>query len=250
MTELQDRVALVTGASRNIGRSIALALAEGGAAVIVNARSSREEAQSVVAEITAKGGKAAALLADVAAEGDVATMVEETVRRFGGIDMLVNNAAIRHEAPIEEIDLARWRQTMAAILDSAFICIKACLPYLKASRAGAIINMGGLTSHSGAKMRPHVIAAKSGIIGLTRALAHDLAEHRITVNCVSPGLVETVRGGSSSGSAHHHAGRTFLLGRRTPPEEVAAMVRHLCGPQARFITGQVIHVNGGAYLGG
>jgi len=250
MSELKDRVALVTGASRNIGRSIALALAEGGASVIVNARSSHEEALSVVREIAAKGGRAAALLADVTEEGDVAAMVEEAIRRFGGIDILVNNAAIRHEAPLEEIDLARWRRTMAAILDSAFICIKACLPHLKASAAGTVINMGGLTSHTGAKMRPHVIAAKSGMIGLTRALAHDLAEHRITVNCVAPGLVETVRGGSSSGSAHHHAGRVFLLGRRTPQEEVAAMVRHLCGPHARFITGQVIHVNGGAFLGG
>ena len=175
-------------------------------------------------------------------------MVNETAARFGGIDILVNNAAIRHEAAIDALDYARWRAALATMLDGPFLCIKACLPHLRASPAGSIVNMGGMTARAGAKMRAHVIAAKAGLEGLTRALALELAEHDITVNCVSPGFIDTVRDAASS--AAHRAGRALVLGRLGPPAEVAAMVRHLAGPHARFITGQVIHVNGGNYLGG
>jgi 3-oxoacyl-[acyl-carrier protein] reductase len=250
MTELEGRVALVTGAARNIGRAIALAFAEAGAAVAINTRSSRAEADGVAASITASGGRAAVVAADVASEAQVARMVAEVAARFGGIDILVNNAAIRHEAAIDALDAARWREALATMLDGPFFCIKACLPYLRASTAAAVINMGGMTAHSGAKLRAHVIAAKAGLEGLTRALALELAENGITVNCVAPGLIDTVRDTSSAGSASHRAGRVLPLGRLAPPAEVAAMVRHLAGPQARFITGQVIHVNGGNYLGG
>ena len=250
MKELEGRVALVTGASRNIGRAIALALAEAGAAVSINTRSSRAEAEGVAAAITASGGRAAVSVADVADQAQVARMVAETAARFGGIDILVNNAAIRYEAAIDALDAARWREALATMLDGPFFCIKACLPHLRASTAAAIINMGGMTAHSGAKLRAHVIAAKAGLAGLTRALALELAENGITVNCVAPGLIDTVREPSSAGSAAHRAGRVLPLGRLAPPDEVAAMVRHLAGPHARFITGQVIHVNGGNYLGG
>jgi 3-oxoacyl-[acyl-carrier protein] reductase len=248
MGELAGRVALITGASRNIGRAIALALAEAGAAIAINTRSSRADAEAVAAEIVAAGGRASVSLADVAIEADVGRMVDETAARFGGIDILVNNAAIRHEAPIDALDAARWRAALATMLDGPFFCIKACLPHLRASTAGAVINMGGMTAQAGAKRRAHVVAAKAGVEGLTRALALELAENGITVNCVSPGLIDTVRDAASSAS--HRAGRALVLGRLGPPEEVAAMVRHLAGPQARFITGQVIHVNGGNYLGG
>jgi 3-oxoacyl-[acyl-carrier protein] reductase len=250
MAELAGRVALVTGAARNIGRAIALALAEAGAAVAINTRTSLAAAEDVAATIVAAGGGAAVMVADVASEAEVARMVGETASRFGGIDILVNNAAIRHEAAIDALDLARWRAALATMLDGPFICIKACLPHLRASAAGAVINMGGMTAQSGAKMRAHVIAAKAGLEGLTRALALELAESGITVNCVAPGLIDTVREASGAGTASHRAGRTLPLGRLAPPGEVAAMVRHLAGPQARFITGQVIHVNGGNYLGG
>jgi 3-oxoacyl-[acyl-carrier protein] reductase len=250
MPELEGRVALVTGASRNIGRSIASALAAGGAAIAVNARSSAAEAQACADAIAASGGRAAVLLADVTDPAQVARLVAETVQRFGGIDILINNAGIRHEQAIDALEFTEWRRTLATILDAAFLCAKAALPFLRASEAGTIVNIGGMTAQAGAKMRCHVVAAKAGIEGLTRALALELADDRITVNCVAPGLIDTVRVGSSAGSADHHAGRTYPLGRRAPPEEVAAMVRHLCGPQARFITGQIIHVNGGTYLGG
>jgi 3-oxoacyl-[acyl-carrier protein] reductase len=247
--ELSGRVALVTGAGRNIGRSIALALANAGAAIVLNARTSGPEIDAVAAEIERRGGKALAWLADVKDETAVTAMVEAAHARFGRIDILVNNAAVRREAAFETLDVAEWRETLAIILDGAFITTKACLPYLKASGAGAIINIGGLTGHTGAKRRPHVVTAKAGLVGLTKALAHDLAEHAITVNCVVPGLIDTVRVGSTSGMPAHHATSKTLLGRLGKPDEIAAAVCYLAGPGARFVTGQSLHVNGGVYLG-
>ena len=245
--ELDGRVALVTGAARNIGRAIALALADAGAAVIVNARTSRDAALEVAREIEKRGGKAMPHLADVTDEESVAAMVAAGLERFGRLDVLVNNAAVRDVVSIDDIDLATWRRITGIILDGAFICTKACLPSLRRSGAGAIVNIGGLSGHTGAAGRPHVIAAKLGLVGLTRGLAHDLAPDAITVNCVVPGLIETQRNASSGAkSAHSHEN---LLGRRGTPEEVAAAVRFLAGPNGRYVTGQEWHVNGGAYLG-
>ena len=248
--ELQGRVALVTGAGRNIGRAIALELAAAGAAVGVNGRSSRAESDSVAAEIAGSGGDALVALADVTDAAAVQTMVEAVMGRFGGIDILVNNAAVRREVPFGDLDYAAWREVLAVCLDGAFHCAKACLAPLKASGAGAIINIGGLTGSTGASHRAHVVTAKAGLIGLTRALAHELASDGITVNCIAPGLIATERKASSTtGDPLHHATHTTLLGRRGLPSEVAATVRWLAGPSGRFVTGQVIHVNGGAYLG-
>jgi 3-oxoacyl-[acyl-carrier protein] reductase len=245
--ELEGRVALVTGSARNIGRAIALELARDGAAVLVNARQARADAQAVADEIVAAGGRAMVHLADVTDEAAVAAMAAEATRAFGRLDILVNNAAVRDVSSIDDIDFARWRRVTGIILDGAFLCAKACLPALRASGQGAIVNIGGMSGHTGAAGRPHVVAAKLGLVGLTRALAHDLASDGITVNCVVPGLIETERaGGSSARSAHH---RETLLGHRGSPADVAAAVRFLCGPGARFVTGQEWHVNGGAYLG-
>jgi 3-oxoacyl-[acyl-carrier protein] reductase len=244
--ELEGRVALVTGASRNIGRAIALALAEAGAAVVVNARASREEADAVAGEIARAGGKALAHIADVTDERAVGAMAKAATERFGRLDILVNNAAVRDVKPIDAIDLAEWRRVTGIILDGAFVCVKACLPSLRASGAGAIVNIGGMSGHTGAAGRPHVVAAKLGLVGLTRALAHDLAPDNITVNCVVPGLIETKRTASSGKTAHLHE---TLLGRRGAPEDIAGVVRFLAGPSGRYVTGQEWHVNGGAYLG-
>ena len=243
--ELEGRVAIVTGAGRNIGRVMALELARAGAAVVVNARTSRAEAEAVVNEITAAGGRATAVLADVVDPNAVDALIGAAVRQFGGIDILVNSAAVRRETAFEDLSFTEWREVLSIILDGAFLTAHAALPHLKKSGQGVLINIGGLSAHTGASGRAHVIAAKAGLAGFTRALAHDLAGEGITVNCVSPGMIDTQRAG---GEPSHHAGKLPPVGRRGTPEEVALLVRYLCGPAARYITGQTVHVNGGAFM--
>ena len=247
--ELAGKVAVVTGAGRNIGRAIALALADAGAAVVVNVRANRAEADSVVAAVEAAGGRAATHIGDVA-EAETAVGLAEMARtRFGRIDVLVNNAALRGEKAIDQMSYAEWRAVLGVTLDGAFHCTQACLPALKQSGGGAIINIGGMSAHIGAKHRAHVMTAKAGLIGFTRALAHDLADDGITANCVVPGAIDTTRPSSASRPAHHLTHGT-ITGARGRSEDVAAMVRLLAGPGGRFVTGQAIHVNGGGFLGG
>jgi 3-oxoacyl-[acyl-carrier protein] reductase len=246
--ELAGRVALVTGAGRNIGRAIALALADAGAAVVINARSNLREAEAVAGEIERAGGKAFAVTADVVDAAAVQKMVDAAAARFGRIDILVNNAAVRAEQPLETMTLADWRAVTGIILDGAFNCVKACLPHLKRSGAGVIVNIGGLSSHTGAARRPHVVTAKAGLLGFTRALAHELAPDKIRVNTVTPGVMAQARPAGQPEPQHHAIVRS-LVGRRGEPADIAAAVRFLCGPQASFITGQNIHVNGGMFLG-
>ncbi len=249
--ELSGRVALVTGAARNIGRAIALALAQGGADVAVHTRSALHEAEETARLVRELGVRAVVVSGDLADPTQADAAVAAAVAALGGLDILVNNAALRREGRIETIDYAAWREIMGATLDGAFLATRAAMPHILA-RAGAgggrIVNIGGMTGHSGAPERVHVVTAKAGLVGLTKALAHDLAPHGITANCVVPGMIDTVRGGSNPAQAVHHADRKILLGRRGRPDEVAGMVRHLCGPTAGFITGQAIHVNGGTYL--
>lgn len=247
MSDLAGRVAIVTGSARNIGRAIALDLAAAGAAVLIHARSSAAEAQAVAGEITASGGRAAVQLGDVTDPGEAAGIAQAARAAFGRIDILVNNAAVRHEAAFADLSYEDWRSVLATILDGAFLMAQACLADLTASGHGAIVNIGGLTGHTGAAQRAHVVTGKAGLVGLTKALAHDLAPG-VTVNCVAPGWIDTVRGGSAAAKPAHHASRDPLAGRRGKPAEVAAAVRYLCGPEARFVTGQTLHVNGGLYL--
>jgi len=246
--ELSGKVAIVTGAGRNIGRAIALALADAGASIIVNARANRAEADAVAHEIVAMGGKALIHIGDVADAKAVQAMADAAVNGFGRIDILINNAALRREKPFAEMDYAEWRAILDVTLDGTFHCTKACLPALRKSGAGRIVNIGGLSAHTGAKNRAHVVTAKAGIVGLTRALANDLAADGITVNCVVPGLIGAPRPKDKPEPAHHLTHQT-ITGERGKPEDVAAAVRFLCGPGARYITGQAIHANGGAYLG-
>src|ERR1035437_6692362 len=230
--ELAGKVAIVTGAGRNIGRAIARQLAAAGASVVVNARSNQAEADAVVREIEAAG---------------VEAMAQAALKRFGRIDILVNNASLRREKPIDQMSYADWREVMGATLDSAFHGVKACLPAMK-KNGGTIINIGGMSAHIGSKGRAHVMTAKAALVGFSRALAHDLAADRITANCVVPGAIDTTRPGSSPNPAHHLTHGT-ITGERGKPDDVAAMVRFLCGPGGRYVTGQTIHVSGGAFLG-
>jgi len=243
--ELEGRVALVTGAAKNIGRAIAIALAAGGAKVMVSARSDQAGLDGAIDAIRAAGGEAATHLADVTSESSVAALAAATAARFGRLDILVNNAAIRNEKPFRDLTLADFRAVTSVALEGPFLLSQAVLPALEASDAAAIINIGGLTAYTGARDRAHVIAAKAGLDGLTKAMAHDLADLGVTVNLVSPGLIETLRTGQQPG---HHATRRTLLGRLGTPDDVAGMVRWLAGPQARYVTGQTLHANGGVYL--
>ena len=244
--ELAGRVAVVTGSGRNIGRAIARGLASGGAAVMVNARQSAREAEAVAEDIRRMGGRAAVAMADVGDPAAAAGLIAAAVEQFGRLDILVNNASVRREVDFASLEYAQWRETLATTLDGAYLCSRAALPHLVAAGAAAIVNIGGLSSHTGAAGRAHVIAAKAGLAGLTRALAHDLAPQAVTVNCVAPGMIDTARTGAQPA---HHAGRTPPVGRRGTPEEIASLVRFLCGPDARYITGQTIHANGGLFMG-
>ena len=244
--ELAGKVALVTGGARNIGRAIARALAAGGASVMVNAKTSRAEAEKTVAMI---GGDQAALqIADVTKPDEVQRLVDATLNRFGRIDFLVNNAAVRYETAFADMSYDEWRNVLSIVLDGAFLCAKAVMPHLVKAGGGTIVNIGGQTGHKGAAERAHVITAKAGLAGMTKALAMDLAPHRITVNCVVPGTIDSQRGLPGVPDRPAHRMTVPPIGRRGEPEEIAAMVRMLCGPDARYITGQAIHVNGGGYL--
>lgn len=239
--ELGGKVALVTGASRNIGRSIALSLAAGGAAVAVNARTAKEDADKVVKEIRAAGGQAEAYLADIVDPKAVNAMVEGVVKRFGRLDFLVLNASVRKETPFIDMSFDEWRSLLSITLDGSFHCVKACLPHLIKAGGGSIVTLGGMTALSGAKKRVHGSVGKFGLYGMTRALAKELGEHKIRLNCVAPGQMNTTRA----------PGRTapdvtnVPLGRRVEPEEIASTVRFLCAPGAAMISGQLIYVDGG-----
>lgn len=245
--DLTGRVALITGGSRGLGLQIAEALGEFGATVVLAART-QAELDEAVAHLAGQGVRAHAIAVDLSQPDAAAALADEALARAGRIDILVNNAALRRETRFEDLDLAEWREVLGVILDGAFICAKAALPWLRESGGGSIINLGGMSAHAGTTDRAHVVAAKSGVIGLTRALAHDLAPYSITANCVVPGLIETVRTRSGHGSKSLEAARVPLAGRKGRPDEVASMVRYLAGPQARYVTGQTIHINGGAFL--
>lgn len=215
---------------------------------MVNALRSRSDLGETVRQVEAAGGTAGSFVADVTDAGSVAAMVAATVNRFGRIDALVNNAAVRTEQEFVEMSFADWRHILSVILDGAFLCSQACVPHLARAGGGTIVNIGGETGHRGAAARAHVVTAKAGLAGMTKALALDLAPQRITVNCVVPGRIDTVRSEAEAIAHPVHRSAVPPIGRRGLPEEVAAMVRMLCGPDARYITGQAIHVNGGGFM--
>jgi 3-oxoacyl-[acyl-carrier protein] reductase len=246
--ELEGRVALVTGAVRRIGRAIVLALAGDGAAVVINTRRSQAEADAVAAEIEAQGGRALVHLADITDEAAVQAMVDAALARFGRLDILINNAADRQQTPLTEISLAEWRRITGIIVDGAFLCARACLPHMVAAGGGTLINIGGVSAHTGAHDRAHVIAAKAALVGLTKAIAVEFADRGVIANCVVPGKIGGARSRTSGETPAMAGGAAPIVGRDGTPEEVAAVVRQLCLPASRYITGQTIHVSGGMYL--
>lgn len=242
------KVALVTGADKNIGRTIALDLARRGASLVINGRDDRSAVDTVVAEINSAGGQAIGCLADVSDPAETGKMVEDAVASFGGIDILVSNAGLRRQTPFLEMSLREWREILSVALDGAFILARAAVPHMLGRGGGAIVALSGISTHVGTPNRCHVSASKAGLEGLMRALAIELAPHRITCNCVAPGAVDTVRGASAGGLPSALAERGIPLGRKAAVEEVSAAVRYLAGPDGRYVTGQTLHVNGGVFL--
>lgn len=240
--ELAGKVALVTGAARNIGRAIALSLAEAGATVAVNARTSKADADAVVGEIRAAGGHADTYIADIADATAVNAMVADIVKQHGKVDILVLNASIRKETAFIDMSFEEWRSLLSITLDGSFHCTKACLPSMIAAGGGSIVTLGGMTALSGAKRRVHGSVGKHGLWGMTRALAKELGEHQINVNCVAPGQMDTAR---AAGRSERAPVTNVPMGRRSTPEEVAALVRYLCTPAAAMVSGQLIYVDGG-----
>lgn len=244
---LAGKVALVTGGSRNIGRAVAIELARQGADVAIVAREDGEPMQSTLTAIEATGQQALGLTADVASPDSIKTAMAKLGDRFGRLDCVVCCAAIRPHKPFERITPQDWREVMGVNLDGAFFTVHSALPLLSESREASIITFGGLSAHVGAAEMANVIASKMGVVGLTRALAVELAERGITANCVVPGQIETQRAtGSPPPRLQGESGSSIRLGR---PDEVASTVGFLAGPQARYITGQTFHLNGGRYFG-
>ena len=246
---LEGKVAMVTGSGRNIGRATAIELARRGANVVVNARSNKAEADSVAAEIESLGSRAIATIADVGVQEQVDAMMSDAMAAFGQVDILVNNAGLRAADPITEMTLEQWRSVLAVNLDGPFYCSQAVIPGMIERGWGRIINVSGLNAFKGRADWAHVCSSKMGALGLTRALAAELAEHNILVNHIVPGAFDTTPPpGQSDAFAGPPAARAtgIPVGRLGLPEEIATTCAFLASDDASFITGQTFHVNGGA----
>jgi len=246
MMMFESRVALVTGASRNIGRAIALAFADQGADVVINTARAAAEAEAVAAEVRAKGRNALVCIADVTDANAVERMAGAVQETFGRVDVLVLNAAIRPESPILAITYEEWRRVIDITLDGAFHCVRAFLPGMIARGQGRIITLGGITSQRGGTNRAHVAAAKGGLQGLTRALAVELGRTGVTVNMVAPGSIDTARVLPAAG--HGATAQSSPIGRQGRPEEIAAACLYLASDAAAYVTGQTLNVNGGVVV--
>jgi len=246
---LAGKVAIVTGAGKNIGRAIACNLAADGAALVVNGRHDQGAVGAVVDEIAAAGGSAVGHMADVSEPEAVAGLAAAAVEAFGGIDIAVSNAGLRRQTPMLEMSYAEWREILSVALDGAFLLAQAVAPSMIDRGGGAFVGLSGMSHHLGLANRCHVSASKAGLEGLVRSLAVELAPHRITVNAVSPGSIDTVRGASAGALPPGGGGADAPLGRQGTVEEIAAAVAYLVGPGGAYVTGQTIHVNGGRFFG-
>ena len=244
---LDGKVAVITGAARNIGRATAKRLASYGVSVVVNAVQDREAADAIAHDIFESGGKALAHIADVTDEDAVNKMMETAVKAFGSVDILICNASLRAQKHFQEITVEEWHRTIAVTLDGAFFCTRAAAPHMIKNHWGRIIGLGGMSSNLGMAKRLHVLAAKAGLVGVMRGLATELAPHNITCNIVAPGHIETDR--PKSAGLRPSMNTSPPINRLGDVEEIAGMIHYLCLPEADYITGQTMHVNGGIYFG-
>lgn len=243
---LQDRVAIVTGASRGIGRSVALALADEGAHVVVNYASSSTAAQEVVAAITDTGGTAIAIQADVSKSEQVDALIEETLKTYSRIDVLVNNAGITRDTLLLRMKPEDWQAVIDLNLTGVFLCTRGASKVMLKQRSGRIINIASVAGQMGNPGQANYSAAKAGVIGFTKTVAKELASRGITVNAVAPGFIVT---DMTNDLKSDEIIKYIPLGRYGQPEEVAGMVRFLAADSAAaYITGQVFNVDGGMVM--
>lgn len=247
---LAGKVALITGASRSIGAAIAKRYALEGAKVVVNYNNNAALAQAVVDEIAAAGGEAFAYQADVSQEAEVQALVAEAVARFGTIDILVNNAAMDPRKEWHEISAEEWDTVQGVNVRSQFLCAKAVFPYMKSKQQGKIINVSSVTFFTGQKGFLHYVASKGAIIGFTRALAREVGEHHINVNCITPGAVHTETeaekiGDAASVAAGHVLAEKQCFIRREVAGDLEGAFVFLASQDSDFITGQTLNIDGG-----
>jgi 3-oxoacyl-[acyl-carrier protein] reductase len=244
----EGRVALVTGASQGIGHACALALAREGVSVAVTARN-REKLDELVGAITASGGKATAFVMDVADEEQAKSAIKAALTHFGKIDILVNNAGITRDQLVLRMKRADWDTVLNTNLTSAFLCIQQVIPSMLKQRWGRIISVTSVFGQMGQSGQTNYAASKAGLIGLTMAMAREVASRNITCNAVAPGFIDTNMTAVLSDEFKQTAVKSIPLGRVGSPEDVASAVRFLASDEAGYITGHVLNVNGGLLMG-
>lgn len=240
--------ALVTGASRGIGRSIALQLAEEGYNVAVNYAGSKEKAEAVVEEIKAKGVDSFAIQANVADADEVKAMIKEVVSQFGSLDVLVNNAGITRDNLLMRMKEQEWDDVIDTNLKGVFNCIQKATPQMLRQRSGAIINLSSVVGAVGNLGQANYVATKAGVIGLTKSAARELASRGITVNAVAPGFIVSDMTDALSDELKEQMLTQIPLARFGQDTDIANTVAFLASDKAKYITGQTIHVNGGMYM--
>lgn len=245
---LQGKTALVTGASRGIGRAIAIALAEAGADVAVNYAGSEKAAEEVVARIEALGRRAFKVQADVSSSAQAEDMVKQVLDRFERLDILVNNAGITRDNLIMRMKEEEFDQVINTNLKGVFNCIKAVTRPMMKQRFGRIINISSVVGVLGNAGQANYVAAKAGVIGLTKATARELASRNVTVNAVAPGYIETDMTDKLSQEMQQQLLQQIPLSRLGQPEDIARVVRFLASDDAMYMTGQTLHVDGGMYM--
>jgi 3-oxoacyl-[acyl-carrier protein] reductase len=248
MPGVEGRVALVTGASQGIGRAGALELARGGAAIAAAARS-RDKLDALVAEITAAGGKAAAFPMDVAKEDDIKAGVKAAIAHFGKLDILVNNAGINRDQLVMRMKRADWDDVLSTNLTAAFLCTREAIGSMLKQRWGRIVNISSVVGQMGQAGQANYAASKAGLIGLTMAVAREVASRNITVNAVAPGYIETAMTAGLSAELKEAMLKNVPLARAGADSDVAHAVRFLASEEAGYITGHVLNVNGGMLMG-